>query len=92
MREVICIACGKPFTTNWANQTTCSVECRKAKDREYARERRAEYTKPKAPVAKPRKKKGWKPSELAIINAKARKAGMTYGQYVASTAFTFKIK
>lgn len=34
-------------------------------------------------MAKPRKTKI--KSELARINAKARKAGMTYGQYVAMT-------
>ena len=80
MREAICMICGKPFLARNNRENSCSPECAKIRDKENNIIRMREYHEKEKHI---KVKKNREPSELAIINAKARKAGMTYGQYVA---------
>ena len=80
MKEVRkCEICGKPFVANNVIVVCCSDECR--------RKRRnildAEYRKKYKSVGIEKKKKKKPTKSIAEIAVEARKAGMTYGQYVA---------
>ncbi len=77
-----CIGCGKQFTVNARNQHYCSVECR-----EYERKKRHAqmYKKRKTQKKAKRveeKKKEKHMGELASFNDKAKKLGLSYGQYM----------
>ncbi len=73
-----CGWCRKEFKTGRDNEIYCSEECKKEKRKENYRNHmaRMKLLKEQEPVPE---KKGM--SELARINAKARAAGMSYGQY-----------
>ena len=53
-------------------EAICSVACRQARMKEKAERRKAVYKKPAE----------LKVGSIAWVNAKAREAGMTYGEYV----------
>lgn len=77
-----CIGCGKQFTVNARNQHYCSVGCR-----EYERKKRHAqmYKKRKTQKKAKRmeeKKKEKHMGELASFNDKAKKLGLSYGQYM----------
>ena len=78
--ERICVVCNKPFVTTVPSRLCCSPECSVERDKQTRREYMREYSKSANTDNKPRKKK--RISKLAQINAEARAAGMTYGQYV----------
>ena len=67
-----CIGCGKQFTVNARNQHYCSVECR-----EYERKKTQKKEK-----RMEEKKKEKHMGELANFNDKAKKLGLSYGQYM----------
>ena len=69
-----CIGCGKQFTVNARNQYYCSVECR-----EYERKKRKTQKKAKRMEEKKKEKHM---GELASFNDKAKKLGLSYGQYM----------
>lgn len=52
-------------------EVICSVKCRQERMKERAERRKAAYKKPELKVG-----------SIAWVNAKAREAGMTYGEYV----------
>lgn len=52
-------------------EAICSVKCRQERMKERAERRKAAYKKPELKVG-----------SIAWVNAKAREAGMTYGEYV----------
>lgn len=75
-----CIGCGKQFTVNARNQHYCSVECR-----EYERKKRHAQMYKKKKNTEKGKKSGGKEKhmgELASFNDKAKKLGLSYGQYM----------
>lgn len=73
-----CGWCRKEFKTGRDNEIYCSEECKKEKRKENYRNHRArmKLLKEQEPVPKTGDM-----SELARMNAKARAAGMSYGQY-----------
>lgn len=68
-----CTVCNKLYIATRGNAKYCSVACRT--EGTYALKRAYTAEKPK-----PRRKKKQSVTEIAVA---ARKAGMTYGQYVA---------
>lgn len=64
-----CVVCGKSFMPTNSRQIYCSKECKTEDYKAYG------------PPAKKKKKKP--NNDLVDVAVKARKAGMTYGQYVA---------
>ena len=71
-----CKWCKKEFIPLRHTQTYCSVECRTISTRERDRERERKVREEKR-MGKNKK------SMLRELAIEARKAGMTYGQYVA---------
>ena len=78
-----CRYCGKEFEATTYNVGFCSPEHKKLntckRQREYRKKRLGLKTEADMLKAKAAKKRM---SELAEINAEARKRGMTYGQYM----------
>lgn len=72
-----CAMCNKLFITSNVNAKYCSLDCRTEGKKEAV-----SAFKQRAKAAKEAKKRGKKQSVTEIAVA-ARKAGMTYGQYVA---------
>lgn len=70
--------CGKEFVTTTANKLLCSKECQEESNRIA---NRIHYHKVKAE----RKKKKEKINNKSVVDIahEARKAGMSYGQYVS---------
>lgn len=80
MRIKTCEMCGKEFTAKSNSAKYCCNECRKEANRTRNLQIYHEHKgggRPKNPPKVRRK------SRIDEINAKARAAGMTYGQYVA---------
>lgn len=75
-----CEVCGRPYVTNKANAKYCGQKCSK----EGIRRVNAENRKIQSENKKAEKKKK-KDNQKAIVNiaVEAKKAGMSYGQYVA---------
>lgn len=71
-----CIICGKSFETICGRALTCGKDCRNAYNREKRREQR---------------EKTHSNGNLNDVLEKARKAGMSYGKYVAMMDGTPKI-
>lgn len=71
-----CIICGKPFETICGRALTCGKDCRNAYNREKRREQR---------------EKTHSNGNLDDVLKKARKAGLSYGKYVAMMDGTPKI-
>lgn len=75
-----CLVCGKEFEHGRSNKDCCSPECtyqrKLERCREYNRQRAIEQRVASEPVKKMPPK-----SSLAEFNARARAAGMSYGQY-----------
>ena len=74
-----CTVCGKEFDAYTKNQKFCSPECKKESDRinnQWYRQKQAEERKKRQEQIKRKK-------AVADIAAEARKAGMSYGKYVA---------
>ena len=71
-----CAICGKEFLAQRITKICCSTDCSKKRNNEMVKsiQKKARSQKSK----KPKKKE-----TLSEIAVKARKAGMTYGQYVA---------
>lgn len=74
-----CGWCRKEFETGRDNNRYCCDECKYEKKKETSRNHYAKMKllKEQEPVPE---KKGM--SELALMNARARAAGMSYGQYM----------
>lgn len=70
-----CVVCDKEFGAWNSNQKFCSEACRRKNAKKYY-----EVYKNVKVEEKPKKDKG---ISLDQIDKEARKAGMTYGQYVA---------
>ncbi len=68
--DKICGKCGKPFTALAPNRKYCSTEC--------SRKANADCRRVRLGITKKKKV-----SSLRQVAVEARKAGMTYGQYVA---------
>lgn len=89
MRELICIICGKKFQTNSWNASLCSKECRRQRQIEKsaeARERERQAMKEGAQIYDARKKPPKFKSTMKRLTADAvaaKKAGKSYGQYIA---------
>ena len=77
MRAAInCAICGKLFVAKNGNAKYCSKKCSDAGAMEN-------YYKKKASKEQAAKKQRKKPLSITEIAVAARKAGMSYGQYVA---------
>lgn len=76
-REAKCPVCGKLFAAN-INQIFCGRKCQAKHYRDTSTN--SKNSEQNRTSKKKRKKKGKSITELAV---EARKAGMTYGQYVA---------
>lgn len=79
-----CDICSKEYLATSERRRYCSDPCRKEANRRNIRERnrqRAEKAKESVLIEVPEKKK--KEMSLTEMAAAARKAGMTYGQYMA---------
>ena len=74
-----CKICGKEFEAGCCNAKCCSEKCKK-ENAKINSKRHAERVKLQQKEEKEKKKKKLTIAEIAVI---ARKAGMTYGQYVA---------
>lgn len=74
-----CALCGKPFTAVTANSKYCSNKCYRTMNREMSASWKKEQ------VTKPKKRK--KDKTIVDLAVEARKAGMTYGQYVAKMEY-----
>lgn len=70
-----CVVCNKLYIATRANAKYCSATCREIGTSELKSAYREQQK-----VAKPKRKKKQSVTEIAVA---ARKAGMTYGQYVA---------
>ena len=73
-----CKVCGKEFITDSNIRKCCSDECKKINAR-----RNGKIWADKQKNKQPKKKKKEKKLTIVDIAVMARKAGMTYGQYVA---------
>ena len=68
-----CKHCGKEFNSSKVNKLYCSDECKKKSRKNMSRKRKG-------------RKYAGKPNAAVIdVAVKARKAGMSYGQYVATS-------
>ena len=76
-----CEHCGKEYIPKRVNAKYCSRECSKKADRINSMEWYREWREKKKQQEE--MKKAGKNQELARINAAAREAGMTYGEYVS---------
>lgn len=80
--KVKCIGCGKQFTVNARNQHYCSVECREnERKKRHAQMYKKRKTQKKAKRMEEKKKEKHM-GELASFNDKAKKLGLSYGQYM----------
>lgn len=85
MIEIACKECGSVFMAKRHNASYCCDECRhkgKLKRNAKSRQRRQEEEKKQREQEKKVKKRKRK-SSLAVVNERARAAGMTYGKYMA---------
>lgn len=73
LKEKECVMCKKPYKPIKASQLYCTAECRK----ESVRLRSIEFRAKQKATKKSKKK------SLRTIATEARKAGMSYGKYVA---------
>ncbi len=78
-KEHICEACKKPFVSRAHHGRFCPV-CRENRKKDY----NVEYQRTHKAEKRVEKKKAKKPSTINDVVVSAKKAGMTYGQYVAS--------
>lgn len=72
-----CLICYQKFESNGPKSKYCGTECARRAMNESKRAKRREKREAEKAAKRPKMK------SLAIINAEARAAGMTYGQYVA---------
>lgn len=79
----ICAVCNKPFEARRENEVCCSAECKQARRRQQCRQYDKEDAQKRKLEAEKRKKLSSGENSLTEIAIEARKAGMTYGQYVA---------
>lgn len=78
----ICVMCGKPFEHGRSNKNCCSPECTYQKKLQNYREYNARLRKAEAEALNSPPRKARYVESLAEVNAKARAAGMSYGQYM----------
>ncbi len=78
--EKECAFCGKPFQLDGRFRKYCSIQCRRAAEREKAVIRK--QSERDRTVSQP---KGKSPDALSAVARAAAAAGMTYGKYVAHT-------
>lgn len=78
--ERICAICGKTFIAGKYNAKYCSVECQDEGRRNHDKKNRKAGQERKKEERKSKKKRQ---KALVDIAVEAKKAGMTYGQYVA---------
>lgn len=85
MTEIrICAVCGKSFEAHRETEVCCSKECKDERRREQIRSyRRDKAQEKKFEEQKKKKQVSRNKNSLTEIAIEARKAGMTYGQYVA---------
>ena len=83
MEERICNTCEKSYIPKRKDQVYCCAECRNQGFKKYLRAYGIEAREKKRQEKVEKVKKKEKPSSLVDIAVEARKAGMTYGQYVA---------
>lgn len=79
----ICVICEKPFDCGRVNQVCCSPECTYQKRLQNCRERYARLRELKEEAAAEIPVRSAIES-LAEVNARARAAGMSYGQYMVT--------
>lgn len=75
--NVACKICGKQFTANTARKTLCSEECKRENRIKNATEHNKKIKEIKENAKKEQRE------TIVDIAVRARKAGMTYGQYTA---------
>lgn len=75
-----CVICGKLFVARTVNGKYCSEECQTEGLRRRTRNNWRDNEAKKKEIRKSKKKRQ---KELVDIAVEARKAGMSYGQYVA---------
>ena len=87
MKELrYCAICGNAFVAKARNGKYCGKECSEEGNRRLVRKRCAMYrAQAKGVVIEKVEEKPTKAKELSLVEVaiEARKAGMTYGQYVA---------
>lgn len=76
-------ACNKVFMAARPNSKYCCPKCRKAANVKNTNEKLKKELQAIKPDESGSKKKKRKGKSIAQISADARKAGLTYGQYVA---------
>lgn len=81
-QEKNCLVCGKRFMAKRIDQVYCGANCRKIAFKKYRKEW-GEETRARERELKAEKMKKPKINSVAEIAVEARKAGMSYGQYVA---------
>ena len=82
MEQRECPICGNSFTANCGRQKYCSKDCREKFEREIRKSNREDALyreRNKDNINRVNKNR----MELMRINKKAKKEGLTYGQYVA---------
>ncbi len=76
MRGFVCVHCGKPFMANGTRNKFCSEACKVVAQRDQKRA----YENKKKALKLERQQKS---KNIGEVSAAAKKAGMTYGQYVS---------
>ena len=82
MEQRECPICGKQFMARCGRQKYCSKDCREKLERETRKSNREDALyreRNKDNIKRANKRR----NELIRINDKAKKEGLTYGQYVA---------
>lgn len=80
--QKICVICSKPFDTGRIKTCCCSPECRYQRRLQINRENQARRKQMEEMEITKETSKRNDSASLAEVNAKARAAGMSYGQYM----------
>lgn len=78
----ICVICNRPFDCGRVNQQCCSPECTYQKKLQNYREYNARLKKMADEGIAEIPVRNYNIESLAEVNARARAAGMSYGQYM----------
>lgn len=80
--EKICVVCGKLFYPGGSNKKCCGMECARERERQKNKEYRQRMEIRKRAQSERQRLANLGEETIAEVNAKARAAGMSYGQYM----------
>lgn len=80
--EKVCVLCGKPFFAERGSKRYCGPECAQERKRQRSNEYRQQEAARKRMESERQRLANLKEESIAEVNAKARAAGMSYGQYM----------